>query len=97
MDRNMKGGGSLDHINEQGPLFANWQWLVVFLQLVADLAVYQGGMSSHGPYSVIQLRYPYSGRFHRHKTAQLMTSCQTITATEYYIVGALLGCHEREK
>lgn len=51
MDRNMKGGGSLDHINEQGPLFANWQWLVVFLQLVADLAVYQGGMSSRTIFS----------------------------------------------
>lgn len=86
MDRNMNGEGLLDRINEQGPFFANWQWLVVFLQLVADLAVYQGGMSSHGPYPVIQLRYPCSGRFHRHKTAQLMTSCQIITATEYYMV-----------
>lgn len=50
MDRNMNGGGLLDHIDEQGPFFASWQWLVVFLQLVADLAVYEGGMSSHGPY-----------------------------------------------
>lgn len=83
MDRNMNGGGLLGHINQQGPFFASWQSLFVFLQLVADLAVYQGGMSSHGPYSVIQLRYPCSGRFHRHKTAQLMTSFQIITAPKY--------------
>jgi len=49
MDQSMNGGGLLGYINEQGPFFASWQWLFVFLQLVADLAVYQGGMSSHGP------------------------------------------------